>query len=206
MNDYRPDVLHTYGSYLGILFSYLAETGAPFHKPKVVTYSSDSLSDSTRRLIQDRFGIPVFSAYQANEALKIGFECEHHTGLHINIDLYPLRVVDLACHDLPVGETGYVVVSNLVNKGTVLLNYQIGDLAALLPQPCTCGRTLPLLSFRQAVATTSSTCRPAGHSSANGAHHFHHRRKGMAISDRPRHTYTFHGQSDRCTGGRQPGT
>jgi phenylacetate-CoA ligase len=43
--------------------------------------------------------------------------------------------------------SGDVVISNLVNRGTVLLNYRLGDIATLLPDPCSCGRTLPLLSF-----------------------------------------------------------
>lgn len=147
INEFRPDVIQSYGSYLGVLFSYVADKAVGFHLPKVVTYSSDGLADPARRLIQDRFGIPVFSTYQAVEALKIGFECQCHLGLHLNIDLYPLRVVDPSGRDLPPGQTGEVVVSNLVNRGTVLLNYRLGDLAALLPQPCPCGRTLPLLSF-----------------------------------------------------------
>jgi phenylacetate-CoA ligase len=68
-------------------------------------------------------------------------------GLHLNVDLYPVRVVGEAGQDLPVGETGEVVVSNLINPATVLLNYRLGDLAAFLPQECPCGRSLPMLSF-----------------------------------------------------------
>ena len=46
-----------------------------------------------------------------------------------------------------------MVVSNLVNRGTVLLNYRVGDLAARLPEPCGCGRALPLLSEVQGRRT-----------------------------------------------------
>ena len=147
INHFQPDVIQSYGSYLGILFSYLADTGQPFHRPKVITFSSDGLADSVRKLIQGQFGIPVFSAYQANEALKLGFECEKHLGFHLNVDLYPVRIADATGRDLPVGETGEVVVSNLVNPATVLLNYRLGDLAAFLPEECLCGRSLPMLSF-----------------------------------------------------------
>jgi phenylacetate-CoA ligase len=114
-----------------------------------VTYTSDSLSPPVRALIEQRFGIPVFTTYQAVEAFKIGFECERHSGLHLNVDLYPLRVVDRADRDLPPGESGEVIVSNLVNRGMVLLNYRLGDIVTLLPARCTCGRSLPLLSFPQ---------------------------------------------------------
>ena len=147
INHFQPDVIQTYGSYLGILFSYLADTGESFHRSKVITFSSDGLADSVRQLIQGQFGIPVFSTYQANEALKLGFECENHLGLHLNVDLYPVRVVDAKGQDLPIGEVGEVVVSNLVNPATVLLNYRLGDLASFLPEKCLCGRSLPMLSF-----------------------------------------------------------
>jgi phenylacetate-CoA ligase len=58
-----------------------------------------------------------------------------------------VRIIDAIGQELPVGETGEVVVSNLVNPATVLLNYRLGDLAAFLPQQCLCGRSLPMLSF-----------------------------------------------------------
>ncbi len=91
------------------------------------------------------FNIPVFSAYEAIEALKIGFECEEHIGLHTNIDLYSIRVVDEKGRDLAPGQMGEMVVSNLVNRAQVLLNYRLGDLACWKTEPCGCGRSLPLL-------------------------------------------------------------
>jgi phenylacetate-CoA ligase len=102
-----------------------------------------------RRLIWERFRLPVFTTYQAVEAFKIGFECEQHRAVHLNHDLYPVRIVDAAGRTLPAGESGEVIVSNLVNGGTVLLNYRLGDIATMLPEPCACGRSLPLLSFPQ---------------------------------------------------------
>jgi len=43
------------------------------------------------------------------------------------------------------GECGEVVISNLINRAMVLLNYRLGDLAILNKRPCDCGRTFPLL-------------------------------------------------------------
>ena len=40
-----------------------------------------------------------------------------------------------------------MVVSNLLSRGTMLLNYRLGDVAATLPEPCPCGRSLPLMSY-----------------------------------------------------------
>jgi phenylacetate-CoA ligase len=149
LNEFRPDVIRAYGSYLALLFSYVHASGVSFHRPKVVFYDACELPEAARKLITETFGIHVLSAYQAIEAFKIGFECEQHMGLHLNIDLYPLRIVTDDGLEVPGGENGDVVVSNLVNRATVLLNYRLGDVAHLLPAPCACGRTLPLLSFIQ---------------------------------------------------------
>ena len=147
INAFRPDVVRSYGSYLEILFPYIQATGGPFHTPKCVTYSSDGLSSSVRRLIADTWGLPVLSTYEAVEAFKIGFECRQGAGVHLNADLYPVRIVDAQGAPLPDGRSGDVVVSNLVNRATVLLNYRLGDIARKLPNPCSCGRRLPMLSF-----------------------------------------------------------
>ena len=147
LNDYQPDILRSYGSFFGQLIAYLETSGALYRQPKLIAYVADRLPESVRHLINDRYGVPVLSDYGAIEALKIGIECEAHRGYHLNLDLYPVRLIDGEGNEVPPGETGEVVVSDLVNRGTVILNYPLGDLAALLPDPCPCGRTLPMLSF-----------------------------------------------------------
>ncbi len=149
LNAFQPDILWTYGSYLEMLFGHVRKSGCAFHRPKLCIYGGDMLSDAARRLITEDFGIPVLSGYQSVEALRISFECEQHRGLHVNSDLYPIRIVDGAGRTVPPGETGEVVLSTPLNRATVLLNYRLGDLAALLPDPCPCGRSLPLMSFPQ---------------------------------------------------------
>jgi phenylacetate-coenzyme A ligase PaaK-like adenylate-forming protein len=147
INAFQPDIICSYGSYLEMLFNYIEKTGKFLHRPKAVVYGGDGMSHNNRQLIETKHRIPVFSTYGAVEALKIGFECNRHIGLHVNIDLYPLRIIDDQGEALPDGHIGHVVVSNLINRGTVLLNYRLGDRAAYLSTKCPCGCSLPLLSF-----------------------------------------------------------
>jgi phenylacetate-CoA ligase len=147
INEFRPDAIRSYGSYLEILFPYIYTSGQSFQRPKVVSYSSDGVSDSVRRLILEKFNIPLLSSYESVEAFKIGFECTRNLGIHLNMDLYPVRIIDGRNEALPDGESGDVVVSNLVNRATVMLNYRLGDVATKLTRGCSCGRSLPLLSF-----------------------------------------------------------
>lgn len=143
----RPDVVQGYGSYIGSLFRHIATSGAVRHRPRVVTYSSDALSDANRALIEEGLGIPVLGRYQAIEALKIAFQCGAGPWMHVNEDLYPVRIVDEGGNTIADGEPGQVVISNLVNRATVLLNYRLEDRARRLPGPCPCGRTLPRMSL-----------------------------------------------------------
>ncbi len=107
-------------------------------------YAWDAMTAAGRELIERSFGIPVLSRYSAMECLKIGFFCERRRGFHLHEDL---------CHvqcrgdgsPAPPGETGELLLSNLFNRGSVLLNYRIGDRGTLSDEPCPCGRSARLL-------------------------------------------------------------
>lgn len=143
----RPDVVQGYGSYIGSLFRHIAMSGGGRHRPRMVTYSSDALSEANRALIEEELGIPVLGRYQAIEALKIAFQCGAGPWMHVNEDLYPVRIVDGEGNTVADGDPGQVVISNLVNRATVLLNYRLEDRARRLPGACPCGRTLPRMSL-----------------------------------------------------------
>ena len=145
VSAFRPDVVTGYGSAIEALFVELLREGDEPHLPRVAIFAADVLAEPMRRAITAA-GVEVLSVYQAVEMPTIGFECEAHAGHHLNVDFCPLRIVDADGRDLPAEETGDVVTSNLVNRGTVLLNYRLGDRAARLATECACGRTLPLLS------------------------------------------------------------
>ncbi len=141
----RPDVVFSYGSAAERFFRWLAATGRSAPLPRVWVYGGDGMSPAWRARAEER-GCRILSTYQSVEAGRIGFECERRDGFHLNVDLCPVRVVDRAGQDVEPGASGEVVVSNLVNRATVLFNLRTGDRAALVPEPCPCGRTLPLLS------------------------------------------------------------
>jgi len=145
LNAFEPLVIRGYGSHLGAFFRWVVETGRLLKKPRAIGYGGDAMRPEDRLFIERELCVPVFSNYQAVEALRIGFECPHRRGFHISMDQVVLRVVDADGRDVVPGQRGEVVLTNLSNRGTVVLNYRLGDLATLASEPCTCGRTLPLL-------------------------------------------------------------
>jgi phenylacetate-coenzyme A ligase PaaK-like adenylate-forming protein len=141
----RPDVLMGSGSVLEVFFRLAAGGGAPRHLPRVVLYGWDPMTAYGRELIEQTFGIPVLSRYSAMECLKIGYFCELRRGFHLHEDL--CHVQARGPDGLPVmaGEPAELVLSNLINRGTVLLNYRLGDRGALSDAPCPCGRNTRVL-------------------------------------------------------------
>ncbi|MEW6269845.1 MAG: hypothetical protein AB1689_11180 [Thermodesulfobacteriota bacterium] len=142
LNAFRPDVLAGFGNYLVALSRPVARGDATLVPPKLIVYSAESVRREVRRDIEQALGAPVISIYSAVEVFKLGFLCEARTGFHLHEDLCHVRLVDADGRDVAHGERGQVVVSNLVNRGTVLLNYRLGDVASLASGPCPCGRTL----------------------------------------------------------------
>lgn len=142
INEFRPTVLRGYGSQLGSLFRRAAEQGLKIACPKVVVYGADRMPPAERQLIESHFGVPVLSTYQAVEALRIGFQCEERSGFHLFLDDLAVRVVDEEGCDVGPGQRGHLLISNLTNRATVLLNYRLGDIVRISRQPCPCGRQL----------------------------------------------------------------
>lgn len=145
INDLKPSVVFTYGSYTDEFFRYAADRDIKIVPPRVWMYGGDMLSDHGRELAESRFGVPIYTTYQMVETGKIGFQCERREGFHLNVDRCPVRVIDEQGRTLPAGQRGEIVVSNFVNRATVLLNYRTGDLGTLSDKPCPCGRSLPIL-------------------------------------------------------------
>jgi phenylacetate-CoA ligase len=146
LNAFRPDVVSGYGSALGAIYRWAWDHQLDIVRPKVLVYGGDHISAADRHLIETTYGIPVLSTYQAVEALRIAFQCERRTGFHVSLDAVALRVVDDNGKTQSPGLPGHLVLSNLTNRATVLLNYQLGDRVTESQASCPCGRTLPTLA------------------------------------------------------------
>ena len=146
VNRFRPDLVMGFSGYIGAMFRWAASNGRHVARPRLVWSGGEMLPEPDRRLLQEDLGIPVVQGYQACEALRIGYQCEHRDGYHINVDQVAVRIVDAAGHPVPPGMRGRIVVSSLINRATVLLNYVLGDLGTATAAACPCGRTLPLLA------------------------------------------------------------
>ncbi len=95
-------------------------------------------------MIEDSFQAKVFDKYGSREFSGIAFECEAHTGHHVNAESYIVEIVRDGRPARP-GETGEVVVTDLNNTCVPIIRYALGDLATATEERCPCGRGLPLI-------------------------------------------------------------
>ena len=142
--EVRPRVVFSYGSYADQFLRY-ADARGDVPLPVLWVVGGDAIGRHARA-IAGRHGVRVLSVYSAVEVDRIGFQCERLGGHHLNADVCHVRVAGDDGRDAAPGEVGDVIVSNLLNRATVVLNYRLGDRAALDPGRCGCGRTLPLLA------------------------------------------------------------
>ena len=131
INERRPEILTGYASFVDQFFRTLQARNVEIHAPKVVMAVGEPLPKERRDEIERELGTVVMSRYCAVESFKIGYFCEERTGFHLHEDLCHLRVLAADGREAAPGEPGEVVISNLVNHATVLINYRLGDIADL---------------------------------------------------------------------------
>lgn len=146
INSIEPDLISGFGAYIGAVYRWAHVHGRKIFRPRLVCYGGEHLPDADRELLETTYGIPVLSSYQSCEALRIAFQCPRRTVFHVHADQVALRIADANGQTLPAGERGRIVLSNLTNRATVLLNYAIGDVGVMAESACPCGRNFPALA------------------------------------------------------------
>jgi phenylacetate-CoA ligase len=127
--------------YLASLARYLLAHPAVRVRPQLVVSGCERLFPEQRELIGTAFGAPVIDFYGNEEFAVFAGDCEHGR-MHVAAEM---GIVEILRDGRPVGpgEEGDVVVTGLWNRSFPFIRYAIGDVAALEPTPCPCGRTLP---------------------------------------------------------------
>jgi phenylacetate-CoA ligase len=141
---YRPRIVLAYARAAALFARYLEATGGPTYRPSALVTSAEVLEGEDRALLERVFGCPVFNRYGCREVSVIASECPAHAGLHTMGEGLYVEIETTAGPARP-GETGSILVTDLLNRAMPLIRYRIGDLGAWADGPCPCGRGLPRL-------------------------------------------------------------
>ncbi|MSO19054.1 MAG: phenylacetate--CoA ligase family protein [Acidobacteria bacterium] len=101
---------------------------------------------STRRKIEQTWGVRAYDHCGMTEMGAVGFECQHQLGPHVNEAHFILEVIDPKTgKQVGAGERGEIVLTNLRRAESPLIRYRTGDLAEATYTRCSCRRTFALL-------------------------------------------------------------
>ncbi|MFC2083061.1 phenylacetate--CoA ligase family protein, partial [Candidatus Bipolaricaulota bacterium] len=142
INAHRPDVIHAFAGTTFEIAKHAQRLGITMHRPQFILTSVEMLYPAMRKTIESTFGCPVFDQYGAAETGLTASECPHG-----KLHLFPFNqhVEVLDAEGLPArpGDVGRIVVTPLHNLAMPLIRYEIGDLARVSTEPCSCGSSLP---------------------------------------------------------------
>ncbi|WP_440997101.1 phenylacetate--CoA ligase family protein [Arhodomonas sp. SL1] len=150
----RPRMLFGYPSSLALLARHAAERGISLDGLgiRVAFVTGERLYPEQSEAIARTFACPVANGYGSRDAGFIAHACPEG-GLHISAEDVIVEIVDETGRPVPAGVTGELVVTHTATADFPFIRYRTGDMAAIDPAPCGCGRGLPCLKRVEGRAT-----------------------------------------------------
>jgi len=96
-----------------------------------------------RKMVEEKYGIATGDMYATADVGLLAFECSAKNGMHIAEGVILEMISYETGKQVESGEVGEIVVTP-IDETYPLIRFGTGDLAGLIAEPCTCGRT----SFR----------------------------------------------------------
>ncbi len=125
-------VMAGYASSLYVLAEY-SKKMQQVPKFQTVISFGDKLFDHYRKTIQEQFQCNVYETYGTAEGFKIAAQKDLPWMYIMSPNVY-LEILDEEGNEVPDGNMGHVVVTNLDNYSMPLIRYKIGDLAIKMPK------------------------------------------------------------------------
>jgi len=141
----RPKYIYSYSSAAYLLAEFILKNKIDLSNsaPCVVFTTADTLHPHMRNAITQAFHCPVSIEYGSRDGGFVAHECPAG-GLHVHADRVYLEIIR-GDQSMPLGELGEIVLTSLDATAMPFVRYRTGDVGALDPAPCRCGRSLPLL-------------------------------------------------------------
>jgi len=145
MNKFKPKFIRGYASSIYLFADFIRSKGLDLNfQPQAVFTTAEKLLDRQKEVIEEVFGAKVFDNYGLNDGGVSAYECEAHSGMHIDTERAILEVVNEDGKQI-VGKIGKILATSLYNYAFPFIRYDTGDLGTLEYSECSCGRNTPLL-------------------------------------------------------------
>ncbi len=127
-----------------LLARFILEQNIQVPPIKAVITTSEKLTPEMRKVMQEAYHCRIFEEYSTVENALFASECEHGR-LHVSPDVGIVEILRTDGTDCEPGEVGEVVTTCLMRTHQPLIRFRLGDLASWDPEPCPCGRMMPVL-------------------------------------------------------------
>jgi phenylacetate-CoA ligase len=111
---------------------------------KAIITTSEKVTPEMRQTMEQAFHCKVFEEYSTVENVIFASECEQGR-LHISPDVAVVEILRPDGSPCLPGEAGEVVATSLMHSYQPLVRFRLGDIAVWDPEPCTCGRQMPVI-------------------------------------------------------------
>ncbi|RUR35225.1 phenylacetate--CoA ligase family protein [Clostridium perfringens] len=147
INKFNPKFIQAYPSSITLLCKYIKQNNLKLevNNLKAIICPSEMLYDSQREIIEEVFGVRVYTFYGHTEHCCIGGECEESHYYHLN---YEYGYTELLNNDNNVkneDEIGELVATSFNNYVMPFIRYKTGDLAINTNKKCVCGRNYKII-------------------------------------------------------------
>ncbi|HCU69906.1 MAG TPA: phenylacetate--CoA ligase [Desulfomicrobium sp.] len=147
MRDFGSTILCSTPSYALFLYESIIAAGMSIDDLKLHTgiFGAEPWSEKMRAEIESKLRIKALDIYGLSEIMGpgVGMECcDAQDGLHIWEDHFLIEIIDPDTGEqLPLGETGELVITTLTKEAQPLIRYRTRDITRIDAIPCRCGRT-----------------------------------------------------------------
>jgi phenylacetate-CoA ligase len=147
VREMSPPILTGYAGAIEALADHVLATASQVRPPRAVFCTAMEVTDRCLELAERAFRAPAVDVYVTNEFGVMAWSCPAHRNvLHVNDDALVLEVVGPEGEAVPPGTLGELLVTSLRLTSMPLIRYRMGDTAAQIAEPCSCGRGLGLLT------------------------------------------------------------
>ncbi|MFQ5805270.1 MAG: phenylacetate--CoA ligase family protein [Phycisphaerae bacterium] len=143
IRSFQPRLIYAYPTAAALLAKHAAKRCGPRDFPwlRLVVLTGEEVTPSQVTQVCETFGCAAVSEYGSREIGLIAHECPqgsmHIMSPHVHVEV----VADGTAVD--PGQTGEVLCTTLTARAQPFIRYRLGDLGALLPEPCACGLPFP---------------------------------------------------------------
>jgi phenylacetate-CoA ligase len=142
--EFKPGYLLILPSVLDSLLDLLDRGGgARLENVRGIRTLSETVPTRLRAKAQRLLGCDINDAYSSQEGGVMAMQCPEEGSYHV-AETMIMEIIDANGDPCAPGETGRILITDLLNFATPLIRYEIGDYAEV-GHPCPCGRGLPVV-------------------------------------------------------------